>query len=85
MDLAEAGGYQIWQGLEPESSTRALFEGQAIGLYLDVDEYAPSGMRAFPQGNPELGRRLMEELVAFGVSFVKRFRTMDVRVKAVGA
>jgi len=73
----EPGAYHEWQGLAPESSTRAGFEGSSIGLYLDVSEYSETAARTLPSADPELGRQLMERLVAYGVRFVSHFREME--------
>lgn len=79
--VPEPGSYHEWQGLTPESSTRAGFEGSSIGLYLDVNEYSQTAARTQPVADPDLGRQLMEHLVAYGVRFVSHFRKMEMGPK----
>ncbi len=79
-EIPLADQYQSWHGMDPESSSRVRFEGQPVGLYLNVHEYSKSAFRGAPQASPELGRQLMERLVDFGVRFVKHFRNLDPRI-----
>lgn len=81
MDLTEKDLLREFQGLQPQSSTRALFRGLPIGLYLDIDEVSETGIKGDPQiADQDRGKVLLERLVQYGVEFVTHFRDMDTRL-----
>jgi creatinine amidohydrolase len=81
MDLAEKDLLREFQGLHPQSSTRALFRDLPIGLYLDIDEVSETGVKGDPRiADRDRGKMLLERLVQYGIEFVTHFRDMDTRL-----
>ena len=81
-DLMEAGPTPSFGGLPFQTSAVATFEGVPVQVYLDFDEVTSNGVTGDPKrSSAEVGRKILDHVVAIGSKFVKQFATMPTRIE----
>ena len=80
--MAQVDALRDYQGFEVRSSTSLKFRGSAVNFYLDMEDTAPIGGFGDPTvADPEVGKEVVERVVDYAASFVKRFKEMDTHLR----
>ncbi len=79
-DLMEAGNPSVWRGQRVQGTSTVYVDGQPVHRYLNCEEITPNGVLGAPHpGSAEVGRRLVEHMVAVGARVVEWLRRVDTR------
>jgi creatinine amidohydrolase len=83
MDLAHSDKIREFQGFSPVTASTAKFKDVMINLYLDYHEMTPTGIHGDPtKASAEVGRKVIDRMVEYGIELVNLFEKMDNRVKS---
>ncbi len=82
MDLAHPDKIREFQGFSPVTASTAKFKDVMINLYLDYHEMTPTGIHGDPtKASAQVGRKVVDRMVEYGIELVNLFEKMDSRVK----
>jgi len=72
---------RTFQGFEFIGTGAMKFKDTTVDFFLDIDDLSPDGVISDATiSRADIGRRMMERIVTYGIEFVKQFAAMDVRV-----